>query len=154
MPFPRAVLKSPEYAALSTKAVKMLLDLSYQYEGASNGNMRLTWGRMKKCGWKSKQTIERARDELLAADFLTVTRQGGSHKETLYALTFFAIDDVKDIDAEPTNKPTSCWNKIPKVFNIKEAQQKQFEKKQKELVDQVKGMNAMGNKPKNVHDWF
>jgi hypothetical protein len=67
---------------------------------------------MQKRGWKSKDTLSKALKELLAGDWLEVTRQGGRNQATLYAVTFYAIDDCKGkLDIESTSRPRSTWRR-------------------------------------------
>ena len=46
---------------------------------------------MSKRGWKSKDTLSKALAELRDKDWIEVTRQGGRHSPSLYAVTFYAI---------------------------------------------------------------
>lgn len=108
---PLAVLRSPELAALSPHAIKLLVDILAQYNPTlNNGDLSAAWTLMKARGWKSKQTLQKARDELIERNFLTVTRQGGRHVPSLYAVTFFRIDECGGKhDRTPTAAPTNQW---------------------------------------------
>jgi hypothetical protein len=67
---------------------------------------------MQPRGWKSKDTLNKALKELLAGDWLEVTRQGGRHKATLYAVTFYSIDECKGkLDVRATGSPRGTWKK-------------------------------------------
>lgn len=114
--FPSIVLDSVEYAALSSPAVKLMIDISAQYrwnshsETGNNGDMSLAWSIMSKRGWRSRDTLNRARHELLESGWIIISRQGGRRVPTLYALTFFSVDECKDkLDIKPTQKPPSTW---------------------------------------------
>jgi hypothetical protein len=87
-------------------------DLLAQYKGDNNGDLCAAWTLMQPRGWKSKDTLSKALKELLAGDWLEVTRQGGRHKATLYGLTFYAIDDCKGkLDVKATGSPRGTWKK-------------------------------------------
>jgi hypothetical protein len=93
----------------------MILDLMSQMrfkgDGANNnGDLCLTWSVMRDRGWRSKQTLERARDELLEEGFLEQTRQGGRYWPSLYAITWWAIDECGGkLDVPPTHKASAKW---------------------------------------------
>ena len=114
---PRVVMESLSYKELSGGAVKMLLELSYQYRGRNNGDLTTAWTVLKEHGWRSKDAIRRARDELLAADLIQCTRQslranpGG--KCALYALQWLPIDECpgKELEVKATTRP-------PRKFSI------------------------------------
>lgn len=88
-----AYFQSPQYAALSTRAVKLLIDVYCQYRGRNNGDLCATWKVMRPMGWTSKSQLEKALAELEARGWLLKTRQGDLTKASLYAVTFLSIDD-------------------------------------------------------------
>src|SRR5438094_3976332 len=89
---PQAVLRSDEFARLSPFAVKLMTDLLSQYRGDNNGDLCVAWTVMSQRGWRSRDSLGKGLKELLAADFIVVTRQGGRHRASLYAVTFYEID--------------------------------------------------------------
>jgi hypothetical protein len=104
------VLQSDEYARLSPRAVKLLLDILAQYNGSNNGDFTCAFGVMKRRGWKSPNTLRRACLELEDAGFLERTRQGGRNKCNLHASSFYAIDECGGkLDRLPTRKPSNLW---------------------------------------------
>jgi hypothetical protein len=105
--FPQAVLHSPAFKRLSAHAVKLLLDLLSQFKGNNNGDLCAAWKLMEKRGWKSRETLNKARKELLSEDLITLTRQGGMHQASLYAVTFRKIDpcEGKSLEVRPTRTP-------------------------------------------------
>lgn len=110
---PKHIFTSEEYTRLSAFAVKLLLDLYLQFSGRNNGNFGAAWTKMNKLGWRSKGTLYAARKELLESGWIVVSRQGGRHKASLYAVTFLAIDDCKtDLDVAPTIVPLNHWRRI------------------------------------------
>lgn len=65
---------------------------------------------MEKRGWKSRDTLNKARLELLDKELILVSRHGDRKRPTLYALTFFAIDECRGkLDVKATAKPVSTW---------------------------------------------
>jgi len=107
---PHSVLRAPNFVALSPAAVKLLVDIAVQYNGSNNGDLAATWNAMTVRGWKSRQSLSKALAELRHYGFLELTRQGGMHKPSLYALTWVGIDfcDGKlDVSANPV--PSSKW---------------------------------------------
>src|SRR5687768_4408656 len=90
---PHCVLSSQSYISLSTHAVRLLCDLLAQFKGSNNGDLCMTWTLMEKRNWKSRDTLNKARRELLEKEFIIMSRAGDRKRPTLYALTFFAIDE-------------------------------------------------------------
>jgi len=106
----KRILNSPEYARLSPKAVKMLLDIWVQYTGFNNGDLSAPWSLMRPRGWQSKGTMHAAIKELEKAGWLERTRQGGKHKCNLYALSGYPIDKCNGKhDRRPTKKASQLW---------------------------------------------
>ena len=89
----RSVLECNALTTLSPRSCKLLLGLMGQYRGDNNGDLTAAWGIMKNRGWSSKATLQAAKDELIEAGFVYVTRKGGFPKTAeLLALTWFALD--------------------------------------------------------------
>lgn len=112
-----AYWQSPQYAKLSPRAVKLLVDLLCQYRGANNGDITTAWSVMQERGWRSKALLYAARLELERRGWILRTRQGGINAPTLYALTFEGINDCRDsfgrskLDpgVRPDPKPLHLW---------------------------------------------
>jgi hypothetical protein len=65
---------------------------------------------MEKRGWKSRDTLNKARQELLDCELIIVSRHGDRKRATLYALSFFAIDECGcKLDIKATERPVSTW---------------------------------------------
>lgn len=110
---PHVVLRSDEFANLSPRATKLMLDLLAQYKGDNNGDLCAAVKLMGERGWRSKDRLAHAVRELLHKSFLVVTRQGGRHRASLYGVTFFDIDWCNgklDIEA-PTRKLMGAWHR-------------------------------------------
>jgi hypothetical protein len=107
------LLDSEEFGALSAHATKLLIELARKYKGNNNGDLSCAWSDCRKRGWRSKAALQRARDELLAACFIIVTRHGGKHVSSLYALTFEPIDacEGKGLEIGPTTTASHAWRK-------------------------------------------
>jgi hypothetical protein len=108
--FDRDMLRSSQWAQLSTYAVKLIIDLAAQYNGSNNGDLCATWSVMRKQGWRSPSTLNRAKCELSDKGWLDLTRLGGLHKASLYALTIWGINECGgklDIRANPV--PSHRW---------------------------------------------
>lgn len=107
---PVEVLDSPGYCGLSFKARALLLDMGAQFRGHNNGDFAAPWSWMKQRGWKSKDTMRRALLELLAAGFIELTRQGGLHCPSLYAVTWLPIDECGGkLDVKASAVPSHLW---------------------------------------------
>ena len=97
---PKAVLATDKYAQLSGWDVKLLLDIVSQYNGRNNGDLAAIWSDsetfqgMSSRGWRSKGTLYRSVQNLINAGFIQVTRRGGQHKPTLYAITWEPVDEI------------------------------------------------------------
>ena len=109
---PHCLLESQVYVHLSAHAVKLLVDLLAQFKGFNNGDLCMAWTIMKPRGWKSRDTLNKARLELLACELIIVSRYGDRRRPHLYALTFFAIDECGGkLDIKATATPGSEWRK-------------------------------------------
>jgi hypothetical protein len=108
---PRIVMESDSYQSLSGGGVKLLLEFAYQFKGHNNGDLTTAWSVLSKRGWRSKDAIKRARDELLQAGLIIVTRSAAlanpGGKCALYAVTWLPIDDCpkKSLEVKPTTTP-------------------------------------------------
>ena len=109
---PKRILESEEYACLKAFEVKLLMDLYAQHNGRNNGDYCCTWTLMRKRGWRSEDTLNRALTGLLYTGFIIRTRQGGKHKCSLFAVTWLPIDDCAGkLDIRPTVTAPGTWNK-------------------------------------------
>lgn len=114
---PCCVLNHPNFLALTAKAKALLLDLLIQYRGNNNGDLQCTFSLMKNRGWNSKDCLQRAIKELLHYEFAIITRQGGRHQCSLYAISFYAVDECNGKhDAQATNKAPGQWKTTKKQW--------------------------------------
>lgn len=117
VPLPCVCIQSESFSRLSPHAVKLLMDLLSQYTGFNNGDLAAYWVLMKERGWKSRDTLTKALNELLNGVWIIKTRQGGINKCSLFAITVYNIDPCDDksgrskFDAhiKPTTSPPGGW---------------------------------------------
>lgn len=107
---PKAILESEEYARLTAYEVKLLMDLFSQFNGRNNGDFHCAWRLMRRRGWRSQDTLNRALSGLIELGFIVKTRQGGKHKCSLYAVTWLPIHDCSGkLDISPTMAAPGTW---------------------------------------------
>jgi hypothetical protein len=94
IPVPMSVLNSQAYLKASAHARMLLFDLFMQYRGSNNGDFCAAWTLMKPRGWKSEDTLAKAKKQLLDLGLIVETRKGARpNKASLYAVTWCALDD-------------------------------------------------------------
>jgi hypothetical protein len=109
---PHAVIRSTMFHRLSAHAVKLLMALLAQYRGDNNGDLAMTWNMLKDKGWFSRDTLNKASKELLKGEWIIVSRRGGRNRASLYAITFYAVDECRGkLDIRPTGSPLGLWKK-------------------------------------------
>lgn len=109
---PAEVLQSKAYKSLPAYSVKLVIDLSGQYNGSNNGDLCAAWIIMKKCGWRSRDTLARHIKLVLQSNLVIKTRQGGKNLPSLYAVTWRPIDYCKgklDSHIKSSNIPSHAW---------------------------------------------
>jgi len=107
---PKQVADSKAYAELGGWSVKLIVDIGKNYNGRNNGDLSAAFSQLQECGWKSKGTLNKAIKELIAHGFIELTRQGGKHKASLYALTWKSIDECDGkLDVKPTKVASNNW---------------------------------------------
>lgn len=109
--WPHACASSPYFYRLSNSAKALLFDLLGQLRRDNNGNLTCAYTVLHRRGWKSKATVQRARDELLKSGWIVVTRYGGLGITELYALTFHAICECEGKVTEygAAGRPLGHW---------------------------------------------
>ena len=86
---PYAVLTSAAYLSLSPYGIKLLIDLGAQYNGRNNGDLSAAWKLMRPRGWRSEETLAKAKKELLRTQLIVETRKGWRpNRASLYASRF------------------------------------------------------------------
>ena len=90
---PLSVLDSRAYIEASPHARMLLVDLLMQYRGDNNGDLSAAWKFMKLRGWRSEETLAKAKRALLDLRLIVETRKGARpNKCSLYAVTWCALD--------------------------------------------------------------
>lgn len=96
---PHAVLDSLAFRRLSHPAKALLLEVARQCHGDDNGRLLLSRAHLAPRGWKSADVIQRAKDELLAAEFIFQTVQGHRpNKASWYAVTWHKLGKLQGFD--------------------------------------------------------
>lgn len=120
-PLVHAVLDSAALMGASHTARSLLLELMRQHTGSNNGHLHLAQGWLGKRGWKSGDTIQRAKVELLQRELIVQTRQGGLNAgPCLFALTWLPIANFVGLELRPSEYHKGAWHfldKMPPVRN-------------------------------------
>lgn len=99
MALPWAVLDSPAFHRLSHPAKALLLEAARQCHGDDNGRLLLSRAYLEPRGWKSADVIQRAKNELLEAEFIFQTVQGHRpNKASWYAVTWHKLGKLQGFD--------------------------------------------------------
>jgi hypothetical protein len=108
---PKSLLTSDQWRALSGSEVKLLMAVLAQFNGPgrNNGGLQIIMRGPRRYGFMSNDTLKNARDGLLRAGFLQMTRIGNARRSDLYALTWVGIDRVAGIEAKADPKPADLW---------------------------------------------
>jgi len=133
------VMDSHAWANTSMKGIKLIMDMAAQYRGNNNGDLCLAWKIMQSRGWKSEETLNNAKDELLEKRWIICTRKGSRNVCALYALTFMGVDesDKYDPDIRPAMKPRDSWKAGNAVPDIVEEKRKERAKKIKIATTEI-----------------
>jgi muconolactone delta-isomerase len=127
---PLSVFEGRGYLDCSPYAVKLLFDLLTQYRGSNNGDLTAAWKVMKPRGWRSEATLHKAKQELLSSGLIVETRMGARpNKCSLYALTFFALDENDKLEMTKKSFPQGKYKlKDPTQFVAKTPEQIQLKR--------------------------
>tara|TARA_R110002126_G_C10407143_1_gene496365 strand:+ start:567 stop:1088 length:522 start_codon:yes stop_codon:yes gene_type:complete len=106
---PRIVMQHNDYQSLNGTAVKLLLELAFQYRGSNNGDLTTAASVLRPKGWTSRATIDRAKKRLLEKNLIQETRAGKFTNPggvcSLYALTWLPINECHGkLDVSATNR--------------------------------------------------
>lgn len=98
---PLVVLNSPGYRFASHPARALLIDIAMQYTGHNNGKLTACAKYLNAKGWRSNDTIVRARRELIECGLLIETRKGARpNKAAWFALPWYDLDPVQGLDID------------------------------------------------------
>lgn len=114
---PHAVQDSHNWRQCSHAALHLLLDLARQFNGRNNGDLCAALSILRKHGWTSNDTVSVALKELRHYGLIVLTRQGGLHAPSLYALTWHPIDDCRGkLDVGATTLAPGDWKQQRPAF--------------------------------------
>lgn len=115
---PHAIQDCANWRQCSATAIKMLCDVARQYNGRNNGDLCAALSVLRPYGWTAPETVLWALRELRHYGFLLLTRQGGLHAPSLYAVTWKPIDDCggKLTCAKPSPVPPGDWKQPRERF--------------------------------------
>lgn len=107
------VVHGKEIERLSLAAKWVLMKMIGFYSKGNNGDLSAPLNKSKEIFQLSAPGLKKALDELISAEFLEVTRQGGKNQCSLYALTCFPLNDVNKagIALKATDRPSDKWKK-------------------------------------------
>lgn len=117
---PLTVLDSLAYIGLSASGKALLWDVVSQYKGDNNGKLLTGWRIMSEDrGWMSKDTLARAKAELLESGLLFETRKGARpNKSAWCAATWWALDWNADMDISEQAFPRGLYRKTLKIASL------------------------------------
>jgi hypothetical protein len=105
---PWSVLDCPAYTVLGVYAKALLLEVARQFVRDNNGRLLLSRAYMLTRGWKSNDTISKAKAELINGGFIFETVKGHRpNKASWYAITWQALDKRPDYD----NGAAQCFER-------------------------------------------
>jgi hypothetical protein len=108
--FEHRMLEHPRFMALSARACKALLFLASQYNGSNNGDLTIAWKVAKAKGLTANGNLRVAVLELIEAGFVVQTRQGGRNRCSLFALSWFPINECNGkLDVPATVAAPNDW---------------------------------------------
>lgn len=109
--WPHACHDHPNFWRLTLPARALLFEFVGQLRRANNGDLSCAFALLKPRGWRSRDTIERARKELEDIGWIIRSRQGGRNAPNLYALTFLSIEHCGGKLDIPAGPPPGTWRK-------------------------------------------
>lgn len=116
---PHAVLDSVAFMGAGHTARSLLFDLMRQHNGSNNGRLHLTTTWLRRRGWNSADTIQKAKQELMARGLIVMAKQGGLNAgPCLYAVTWLPISNFVGLDLRPKDYHPGAWhfmNKLPEM---------------------------------------
>lgn len=103
---PLPVLESAEYRALPDPARTLMVDLLMQFTGKNNGRLTTSMVALKRYGWTSTDKLNRAKQALLAANFVVLTRRGKPPRTAEWVgFTWHHLNYEKSMEVDPSRWP-------------------------------------------------
>lgn len=107
---PWSVLDSHAYQGATPAAKALLVELIRQHSGSNNGRLHVTHKWLAPRGWASKETVARARDELIERGLIVQTRRGGLNAgASWFALTWLPISNHAGLETSPSAYHLGAW---------------------------------------------
>lgn len=107
---PHNVLDSVALMGASHTARSLLFDIVRQHNGRNNGRMQLYAPWLRKRGWASCATIQKAKKELVQRGLIVQTRQGGLNAgPNYYGLTWLPISNFVGLDIGAKDYHPGAW---------------------------------------------
>lgn len=110
---PHAVQDSTAFGSLSHPTKALIFELMRQHNATkgNNGHLHLSFSWLENRGWKSRDVIQRARDELIQRGLLIQTRQGGLNiGASRYAVTWLPITNFVGLEIERRDYHPGAWS--------------------------------------------
>ena len=153
MALPYCILEHENYIRLSGTATKLLIDIFMQYNGKNNGSFKATWDYMKhKRGWRSEETLNLAKQELIHYGFILCVKAGGLRSHSLYAVTWLQIDEADDVSIlnsyVKAKVVPSLWRERKETFNKKDYRQSHKKPKEEKPQGTVTPFRGVKRKKK------
>ena len=110
---PTLLMDSVAFMGSSHAAKSILFELLRQLNGRNNGHLQLSYSWLKNRGWKSRDVIQRARNQLLERSLIILTRQGGFNiGASQYAVTWLKITNFVGLDIQQKNYHPGAYGKL------------------------------------------
>ena len=107
---PHAVMDGVAFKGASYPAKALLFELMRQHSGKNNGHLQLSFSWLQGRGWKSRDVIQRARDEIIERGLLIQTRQGGLNiGASRYAVTWLTISNFVGLEIQGKDYHPGAW---------------------------------------------
>lgn len=105
-PIPKDVLRMKEFQDLPASSKALMLDLMGQYDGRNNGKLCPAFEVMRRTGWVSKGTVQRAKDALVDTPFAVLTRMGHPPRTVDWiGFTWWKLDYERSMEIDPAKFP-------------------------------------------------
>lgn len=110
---------------LPFSAFRLLIELNQMYHGFNNGNLAIT-PKTLRFDWNDK-TLKNAKNALLKADLIEITRFGVKRRPTLYALCHQPVDECeKNSIRERMRCTTRAMGKRENFFPVRRDRTKEL----------------------------
>ena len=144
---PFDVINSERYRALSHSAARLLIDLTLQLHSSNNGDISAAQSVLDCYGWRDS-TRKRGLKELVKNELLVMTRQGGKHKCSLYAVSWRSIDycngklDIQETNEPPINFKIERIKKNGRTLKVVQSMRTETENRKKAKEDKAPKMKS------------